>query len=70
MAGARRQLRRDRERRARQVRRGAPGAAAVMLHAAVGGARSRASLIDRYRLDGAERHAPCAGRCATMATGR
>ena len=50
--------RRDRERRARQVRRGAPGAAAVLQHAAAaGGATCRAALIDRYRLDGAEKRA-------------
>ena len=50
--------RRDRERRVRQVRRGAPGAAAVLHHAAAtGGARSRDALVDRYRLDGAERRA-------------
>ena len=39
--------RRDRERRARQVRRGAPGAAALLLRAAAaGGALSRAALVE------------------------
>ena len=61
--------RRDRERRARQVRRGAPGAAALpMRAAAAGGAQSRAALVEATV--GAEKRAPCAGRCATMATGR
>ena len=48
--------RRERETRARQVARGAPGAAAVLLRAAAdGGAPSRAYLSDR--LTGAERRA-------------
>lgn len=50
--------RRDRDRRARQVARGAPGAAAVLRHeAATGGAPSRAYLADRRRLTGDERRA-------------
>jgi len=48
--------RRDRDRRTRQVARGAPGAGAVLLRAAAtGGAPSRAYLADR--LAGAERRA-------------
>ena len=48
--------RRDRQRRTRQVRRGAPGAAAVLLRAAAdGGTLSRAALVDL--VTGAERRA-------------
>ena len=44
--------------RDRQIRRGAPGAAACLLHAAAhGGLLNRAAALDRYRLDGPERRA-------------